>query len=259
MKFSAFRKPLWLTIFISTLFLALGITSAQVLSVVTDPELGDRLVLDGAALYVFLPDAQAASTCVDACAENWPPVIVTDTPINLSEGVDDELGGTSDRDSGALQFTYNGWPLYTFAADGDTGLATGQGLGGNWFVIAPDGSLIGVEASGQAEEAVEVSMSQEEYDALYRDGIRSYRSVCAACHGRDGNEVLSSHVLLLEENDNLADAADVIRQIIHGNGYMPALGGALNDRQVAAVATYIRNSWGNDYGPVREEDIAQYR
>jgi mono/diheme cytochrome c family protein len=39
---------------------------------------------------------------------------------------------------------------------------------------------------------------------------------------------------------------------------MPPFNG-LSDRQVAAVATYIRNSWGNEFGIVTEAQIAAYR
>jgi len=30
----------------------------------------------------------------------------------------------------------------------------------------------------------------------------------------------------------------------------------LTDREIAAVATYIRNSWGNEYGIAREASVA---
>jgi predicted lipoprotein with Yx(FWY)xxD motif len=34
------------------------------------------------------------------------------------------------------------WPLYTFAGDTAAGQTNGQGVGGSWFVVAPDGSPI---------------------------------------------------------------------------------------------------------------------
>jgi mono/diheme cytochrome c family protein len=40
---------------------------------------------------------------------------------------------------------------------------------------------------------------------------------------------------------------------------MPLLGWHLSDRQVAAVATFIRNSWGNAAGIVSEGDAARVR
>jgi mono/diheme cytochrome c family protein len=40
---------------------------------------------------------------------------------------------------------------------------------------------------------------------------------------------------------------------------MPGFGAALSDREVAAVATYVRNSFGNEYGIVGEEAAAADR
>lgn len=249
-------------------FLALAATTVVVSSfalaqliVSSNDALGDHLTTaDGMAVYVFLPDAQGPSTCEGGCAAAWPPVEAVADAV-VGEGIDADAVGATERSDGSSQVTYFGWPLYTFAQDTEPGMIAGQEVGGNWFVIAPDGTIVGADLGEGGDGATEeqVAMSQEEYDALFRDGIRTYRSVCAACHGREGNEVLSTHVLKLNDNTNLADPVHVIRQVIHGNGYMPGFGGAFSDRQVAAVVTYVRNSWGNEYGPVREEDIAQHR
>jgi mono/diheme cytochrome c family protein len=40
---------------------------------------------------------------------------------------------------------------------------------------------------------------------------------------------------------------------------MPAFAADLDNWQVAAVATFVRNSWGNEYGLVREEWVANRR
>lgn len=250
------------------LFASLAVTALAVasvafaqLDVASHPDLGDHLVTDdGFVLYVFLPDQQGASTCYDGCASAWPPLLA-DGDVMASDAVDTEQVGTVERNDGSMQITYFGWPLYTFARDSEPGMASGQGAGENWYVIAPDGTVVGADMGNDsgASGSNAMALSQEEYDALYNDGIRAYRSTCAQCHGRNGDEALVTHTIILAENDDLADAALVINQVIHGNGYMPGFGDALDDRQVAAVVTYVRNSWGNDYGPVLEEDIAQYR
>lgn len=252
-SFARLSAALGLIVLVTAAFANLGVAP--------HPDLGDHVITDdGHVLYVFLPDAQGASTCTGGCAEAWPPLLV-DGEVLAADELDADAVGTVERDDGSMQVTYFGWPLYTYVQDTEAGMATGQGVGGNWFVIAPDGTVVGADM-GDAMSAggtEEVAMSQEEYDALFRDGIRAYRSICASCHGRDGDQALAAHVKLLNDNDNLADAAYVINQIVNGNGYMPGFGAALDDRQVAGIATYIRGSWGNDYGPVREEDIAEYR
>ena len=40
---------------------------------------------------------------------------------------------------------------------------------------------------------------------------------------------------------------------------MPSYAWKLTDQQVADVATYVRNSWGNHFGIVRPEEVAQVR
>ncbi len=107
---------------------------------VADTELGEILVdADGMTLYVFLPDAQGASTCYDDCAANWPPFVGEPT---AAEGIDEALLGTTERDDGEIQVTYNGWPLYYFAADSAPGDLNGQGVGENWFVVDPSGEVV---------------------------------------------------------------------------------------------------------------------
>jgi predicted lipoprotein with Yx(FWY)xxD motif len=56
--------------------------------------------------------------------------------------VDASLLGTSARDDGTLQVTYNGHPLYHFAGDQAPGDTNGQGVGGIWFVVSPAGDPI---------------------------------------------------------------------------------------------------------------------
>ncbi len=51
----------------------------------------------------------------------------------------------------------------------------------------------------------------------------------------------------------------VVAQILLGRTIMPAFGEALSDQQIASVATYIRNSWGNHFGKVEPQEVAQLR
>ncbi len=224
------------------------------LAVRTDPNLGDHLV-DGAGmtLYLFTPDEQGASTCVDACAENWPP-LVAEGDVAVAEGLDAELVGSVERADGSRQVTYGGWPLYTFVNDADAGDANGQGINDAWYVIGTDGTALGMAADDAAaggEDAL--------FEALMDEGAGVYQSICATCHGVDGDESLASHVVLLADNDRLDNQRLVLRRVIHGSGYMPGFGASLSDREVAAVATYVRNSFGNEFGIVGEEAAAADR
>lgn len=106
-----------------------------------DTGLGTILVDgDDNTLYLFMPDDQGASTCVDACAATWPAL---EGPAEAGDGVDEALLGTADRpDDGSSQATYNGWPLYHFANDAAPGDTNGQGVGDIWFVVDADGNPV---------------------------------------------------------------------------------------------------------------------
>ena len=47
----------------------------------------------------------------------------------------------TERSDGTFQLVAGDWPLYTFAGDEAAGDVNGQGSGGVWFAVAPDGEL----------------------------------------------------------------------------------------------------------------------
>jgi predicted lipoprotein with Yx(FWY)xxD motif len=103
--------------------------------------LGEILVdSSGRTLYGFTEDDAGTSTCVDACAGAWPPAIVQGQPA--VDGLDQALVSTVVRPDGTTQLKVGKWPLYTFSGDAGPGDVNGQGSGGSWFVVAPDGTLI---------------------------------------------------------------------------------------------------------------------
>ena len=50
--------------------------------------------------------------------------------------------GTTARTDGTTQVTYAGWPLYYFVKDQKAGDATGQDVGGVWYVLSPKGEKL---------------------------------------------------------------------------------------------------------------------
>ena len=92
----------------------------------------------GFTLYSFAPDTPTKSNCNGACATFWPPV---KGPATAS-GVKGTFG-TIKRSDGSTQATFDGHPLYTFAADTAPGQAKGNGLneqGGVWHEITTSGT-----------------------------------------------------------------------------------------------------------------------
>lgn len=106
------------------------------LAIGSGPE-GDHLVDgSGRSLYVFALDDERTSTCVDACAERWPPLL---GDPRAGPGVDRSLLGNAERSNGAIQVTYGGHPLYYYSGDAGPGEAEGQGFNDVWFLVSPGG------------------------------------------------------------------------------------------------------------------------
>jgi mono/diheme cytochrome c family protein len=79
---------------------------------------------------------------------------------------------------------------------------------------------------------------------------------CFVCHGQQGFGGIGPAF----RNDPFLQLTEYVAgQIILGRGVMPAFGPKLDDKQIAAVASYVRNSWGNQFGVVKPEEVAQVR
>ena len=224
--------------------------SAPSLEVGTSEQWGEHLVTaDGMSVYLYVLDEDGELACVDACVNNWPPVLAEEGgEPTLGEGLDPELLGTVERPDGAEQLTYGGHPLYTFRRDTEAGHTRGQALGNQFFLVSVEGEAV---TEQQEQEAVEVD--EETMATLMDDGRLAYSSNCAVCHGAEGQGGIGPGFI---GNSVLSGKTFVINRIIdHG---MPPFG-HLSDHQIAATATYIRNSWGNEFGPVLEEEVAAER
>jgi predicted lipoprotein with Yx(FWY)xxD motif len=127
---------------------ATPIASSSTVMTRDDAKLGTILTdSDGRTLYVFSEDIGSQSTCVDKCAEAWPPFTTPDSP-SLAPGVPGSLGYTT-RADGVKQVMYNGHPLYYFAKDTTPGDTKGDGVGGKWSVIHP-ASMFGTPVASPA-------------------------------------------------------------------------------------------------------------
>jgi len=108
----------------------------------TAKTIGGKQVLvnaQGFTLYWFAPDTATTSKCTGSCATYWPPV---KGPATAGTGVTGTLA-TITRPDGTTQATYNGHPLYTYAADTAPGQDKGNGLnvsGGLWYNVPVSGN-----------------------------------------------------------------------------------------------------------------------
>lgn len=106
---------------------------------------------------------------------------------------------------------------------------------------------------------------------LMRLGAKVYDDQCAACHGDQGEGVAKAYPPLAGNGAaTMASPNNLIKAVLHG-GFPPATEGnpkpfgmppfkqVLSDGEVAAVATYVRQSWGNQAAAVSALDVHRAR
>jgi mono/diheme cytochrome c family protein len=201
------------------------------------------------------------------------------------------LGG--DKSSEALQgYTLQGWtvpditsgqgPLRSWSADdiaiylktGHNKSAAAAGLMGEVVDLSTskltDGDLHAIAAylkdiSGPAQEG-----SSTPDKGVLTAGAAIYQDLCSACHAQDGKGVPNMFPNLAEAATVKArDPTTVLRVILQGaqtvstdheptGPAMPAFAWQLDDAQIAAVATYVRDHFGKAPA-VSESDVQKAR
>ena len=105
--------------------------------------------------------------------------------------------------------------------------------------------------------------------AHFFDGKAIYLRNCAQCHGDQGEGAQGAYAPLAGNRAvRLATSANLTQAVLNG-GYPPSTAGnprpygmppfrqTLDDAQVAAVLTYIRQAWGNAAAPVSVREVMQ--
>ena len=90
--------------------------------------------------------------------------------------------------------------------------------------------------------------------ALIEDGEDVFATNCVVCHADDGH----GDGPAFGGNPLLASVSQIMDQLLLGGAYMPPFDG-MTDDDIAAVATFIRNSFGNSFGMVTADQVATYR
>lgn len=96
----------------------------------------------GMTAYVFDKDTanSGTSACTGPCIALWP-AITSPTASPQVNGVTGKVA-TIALPNGTRQVTVNGLPLYTYTPDTKPGEDAGQGYGGIWWVVGPDGNKV---------------------------------------------------------------------------------------------------------------------
>jgi mono/diheme cytochrome c family protein len=119
------------------------------------------------------------------------------------------------------------------------------------------------------------SASSKSQPVLFNRGAELFTHHCATCHGEQGQGMkVEGNVALPALAGNRAvtmtNSTNLVRIILAG-GYAPSTTGnprpfgmppfvhVLNDTDIAAVTTYIRNAWGNQADAVSAADVVRQR
>lgn len=102
-------------------------------------------------------------------------------------------------------------------------------------------------------------------------GAKLYARHCAQCHGERGEGVAGAYPALAGNRAvNLPQTANLVQMVLYG-GFPPATAGnprpygmqpfvlQLDDRDIAAVLTHLRTSWGNQGAEVSEFEVNRVR
>jgi len=107
--------------------------------------------------------------------------------------------------------------------------------------------------------------------AQLQDGRRLYGSTCAACHQAAAQGLPDKYPPLAGSEWVTGNERRLLRVMLHGltgdidvggdtyNGAMPGWGAILKDAEIAAVATYVRNSFGNRASAIGPATVARVR
>jgi mono/diheme cytochrome c family protein len=103
------------------------------------------------------------------------------------------------------------------------------------------------------------------------DGSLIFGGICMPCHQAGGTGVEGKYPPLAGSEWLAKDPEIPVRIVLHGlhgpiqvkgksyNNEMPALGNQLSDAEIAAVLTYVRSNFGNQFPPVDVKVVTEAR
>jgi mono/diheme cytochrome c family protein len=136
-------------------------------------------------------------------------------------------------------------------------------IGTGTFALRKSGGVLAMAMLGLAAAAAPAEAQA--------DGAKVYATVCSSCHQANGQGVPGAFPPLAGSEWVTGDEARLVKIILHGvtgeidvagemyAGMMPPWGGGLNDAEVAAVATYVRSTWGNKAPAVTAATVKRLR
>ena len=169
-----------------------------------------------------------------------------------------------------------------------TGIAPNASMLGPMAEVVAGSTQFWTDADLQATAAYLQSLPQNELKnsakstasdkskpVLFDKGAELFTKHCATCHGEQGQGMrvegnVALPALAGNRSITLMNSTNLVRILLAG-GYAPSTAGnprpfgmppfvhVLNDEDIAAVTTYIRNAWGNQAASLTAADVVRQR
>jgi nitrite reductase (NO-forming)/hydroxylamine reductase len=134
-----------------------------------------------------------------------------------------------------------------------------------------NGAETGLDTSAPLQHQAEVKLAQTAASsAAAGSGEALYQANCAACHQADGTGLAGAFPPLAQSDYFAADAMKALEATVLGlsgpvtvngvqyNNVMPAMS-YISDEDLAAILTYVLNSWDNPGGEITIAQVASFR
>jgi cytochrome c6 len=95
--------------------------------------------------------------------------------------------------------------------------------------------------------------------AQQMDGKALFMKNCAACHQASGKGIPGAFPPLAGSKFVQGKSSEVATVLLKGRGGMPDFSDSLNDRDIAAVLTFVRGNWGNKSEALSEAEVVALR
>lgn len=145
-------------------------------------------------------------------------------------------------------------------------------LWGGLYIGTYSGGFGGDVFNETANYAPAASAPVDPVKAQIALGEKLFSANCALCHQPTGLGIAGQYPPLAGSEWVIGDSPKRLQQILlHGvagtihvkggiyNNNMPAWNTVFNDKQIAAILSYVRQSWGNSAPPIGEAEMAEAR
>ncbi|MHC5308324.1 c-type cytochrome [Bartonella sp. LJL80] len=116
---------------------------------------------------------------------------------------------------------------------------------------------------------VETAITGNASDTSTTDGAVLFNNACASCHQPSGSGVAGNYYPALFHNSAVgaADPSNLVLTILNGvsrhtgqvDAFMPAYNKDMDDTQIASLANYVLQNWGNPDAKVNKSQVSDLR